>query len=105
MIKLNKNSLNILKREVKKGNIYQLLETKLGGDNKIFTIISKVKGKVITYKDYIIDENYKLDAGCDTFNDWSWNKWNFYMLTLKEARPYLNMLICKNLENEEQNDT
>jgi hypothetical protein len=104
MIKLNKKSLNLVKQEFEKGNIYQLLTQK--GKVKeeiIFTIVNGVCEEGIYYKDYTIQNGYiECDDSCTPIRDWNWSGYDFYILNKEEASKYLKELIVKQLTNPTQ---
>ena len=89
-----------LKKEFKKGNIYNIARYRKDNKDDSFAIIKAFEGDNILYNVYDCEDfNIILKDVKYTTNEWNWDDTNFIILTPEEARPYLQEIMLATLEN------
>ena len=86
----------LLKREYFKGNSY-LSADSLDDKNDYFVMLLGIKIGKISYKVYSKKTLEKIEEGTSPYKDFNFRSYDFSILTLEEASPYLKGVIANNL--------
>ena len=102
MKQMKEGDFKLFVEEFKKGNNTHLLRNKYNNKNEIFSIVKDIfiSRRKIEYNDYDISDNsFNLIANgkSSIFSSWNWDTMDFFILTKKEAQPFMKELIIKNL--------